>query len=104
MRGANFVAFFTVQGFFIGIVFALLKGGGPESLLTYTFLITAFFYLFSHLCVAFYFKTIGRTRMWLPKDAHEHQLDQLIHEINKREKNVELLVDLNSQAISGEAR
>ena len=102
MQGANFVSFFTVQGFFIGIVFALLKGSGPEGILSYTFLITVFFYLFSHLCVAFYFKTISVGRGSFPKDVHEHQLDLLIHEINKREKTVDRLVDLNMQAMSGE--
>jgi hypothetical protein len=104
MRGANFVSFFTVQGFFIGIVFALLKSNTAEGILTYTFLITAFFYLFSHLCVAFYFRTIVTGGGAFPKDTHEHQLDLLIHEINKREKSVERLVELNSQTLASEAK
>lgn len=104
MRGANFVAFFTVQGFFIGIVFALLKGEGPEGLLSYTFLITAFFYLFSHLCVAFYFRTISSARKHFPKEHHERELDLIIHEINKRENHVDRLIDLNMQAMAGEMK
>ena len=89
MHGANFVAFFTVQGFFIGLVFALLKGSGPESILFYTFMITGFFYLFSHLCVALYFRTMSSRSVYFPKDAHEHQLDQIVHEISKREEYIE---------------
>jgi hypothetical protein len=103
MRGANFVAFFTVQGFFIGIVFALLKGAGPEGILTYTFLITAFFYLFSHLCIALYFRTISMNRSHFPKEHHEHELDLFIHEINKRESHVDRVVDMNMKALGGDA-
>lgn len=102
MRGTNFVAFFTVQGFFIGIVFALLKGSGPEGILSYTFLITAFFYLFSHLCVALYFKTLSTVRSYFPKEQHERELDLIIHEINKRESRVERMVDLDLKAMAGE--
>lgn len=104
MRGANFVAFFTVLGFFIGIVFALLKGEGPEGILTYTFLITAFLYLFSHLCIALYFSTISINRSHFPKEHHEHELDLFIHEINKRERHVDRVIDMNMQALAGDAQ
>ncbi len=93
MHGANFVAFFTVQGFFVGVIFALLKAGGPESILFYTFMITGFFYLFSHLCVAFYFRTMSSKAAFFPKDIHEHQLDQIIHEISKREHFIEETIE-----------
>ncbi len=101
MQGANFVSFFTVQGFFVGIVFALLKGEGPEGILTYTFLITVFFYLFSHLCVALFFRTISIGRGTFPKATHEHQLDLLIHEVNKREKHVERLIEAGMKPAAG---
>ncbi len=104
MRGANFVSFFTVQGFFIGVVFALLKGEGPVSILTYTFFISIFFYLFAHLCVGFFFRTVSHGGGKFPKDAHERQLDLFMHEINKREKHVDRLIELNMQAISGETK
>ena len=88
MRGANFVSFFTVQGFFIGTVFAILKADSAEGILIYTFLITIFFYLFSHLCVAFYFRTITAGTSYFPKELHEHDLDLLVREINKREATI----------------
>ncbi len=93
MKGANFVAFFTVQGFFIGLVFGLLKSSNPLGLLYFTFLITTFFYLFSHLCVAFYFRTIETKGAYFPKDTHEHHLDLIINEIKKREDYIEDVVD-----------
>lgn len=93
MHGANFVAFFTVQGFFIGLVFALLKSPSAEGILYYTFMITSFFYLFSHFCVAFYFRTISSPAAYFPRDSHEHQLDLIVHEISKREKFIEEAVE-----------
>ncbi len=93
MRGANFVAFLTVQGFFIGVVFGLIKSDTAEGMLYYTFLITIFFYLFAHLSVAFYFRTIKSRGVYFPKDAHEHHLDLIIHEIKKREDYIDDVVE-----------
>ena len=49
MRAENFIAFFTVCGFFIGIVFTLLKVNEPVEMLVYTLVITLFFYLIIHI-------------------------------------------------------
>jgi hypothetical protein len=85
MRGTNFVSFFTVGGFFVGTVFALLKSHGPFDLLGYIFLITVFFYLFSHLFVALYVSTMTIKPTFFPKIGHEKDLDYFVREINKRE-------------------
>ena len=95
MRGANFVSFFTVAGFFIGLVFALLKAVDPFDLLTYIFLITTFFYLFSHLFVAMYVGTLTIRPTFFPKNAHEKDLDFFVREINKRE----LIIDSDYESI-----
>ena len=89
MLGENFVYFFTVQGFFVGIIFGILKSLDAEGLLTYTFLITTFFYLFAHLIVAAYFRTITAKSAYFPKDAHEEDLDMFVKEIKKREKLID---------------
>jgi hypothetical protein len=99
MRGANFVAFLTVQGFFIGLVFGLLKSDTAEGMLYFTFMITIFFYLFSHLCVAFYFRTIESKSAFFPKDAHEHHLDLIIHEIKKREDFIEHTIEKSQKSM-----
>ena len=95
MRGANFVSFFTVGGFFVGLIFALLKAEAPFDLLTYIFLITSFFYLFSHLFVAMYVGTLTIRPTFFPKNAHEKDLDFFVREINKRE----LIVDSEYESI-----
>ncbi len=85
MRGNNFVAFLTVQGFFLGLVFAVLKAENAIDILTHTFLISAFFYLFSHICVAMYYRTYIGKKGHFPKARHEKDLDYFIREIEKRE-------------------
>ncbi|MEA1920483.1 MAG: hypothetical protein U9N52_11630 [Campylobacterota bacterium] len=95
MRGANFVSFFTVSGFFISVIFALLKAQGPFDLLGYIFLITSFFYLFAHLFVAMYVGTVTIRSTFFPKSGHEKDLDYFVREINRRE----LIIDSDYDTI-----
>lgn len=99
MLGENFVYFFTVQGFFVGIVFGILKSFDAEGLLLYTFFITTFFYLFSHIIIAFYFKTIAMKSYGFPKEVHEKHLDIIVREINKREKLIDTASQITDEAI-----
>lgn len=108
MLGENFVYFFTVQGFFVGIIFGVLKSFDAEGLLTYTFFITTFFYLFSHLIIALYFKTITVKSYYFPKEMHEKELDLFVKEINKREKLIDsackitdMAIKMNSEDVAG---
>ena len=108
MLGENFVYFFTVQGFFIGIIFGILKSFDAEGLLIYTFFITTFFYLFSHIIIALYFKTMTARASYFPKEMHEKELDLFVKEINKREKLIDaaskitdLAIKVNSESRAG---
>lgn len=99
MLGENFVYFFTVQGFFIGIIFGILKSFDAEGLLTYTFFITLFFYLFAHVIIAFYFRTLSVKAYSFNKDVHERDLDLFVKEINKREKLIDSATKITDIAI-----
>ena len=99
MLGENFVYFFTVQGFFIGIIFGILKSMDAEGLLTYTFFITIFFYLFSHIIIAMYYKTIAAKAYNFPIGTHEKDLDSFVKEINKREKLIDSACKITDAAI-----
>lgn len=104
MLGENFVYFFTVQGFFVGIVFGILKSFDAEGLFIYTFFITAFFYLFSHMIIAFYYKTTIGKMYYFPKDSHEKKLDFFADEINKREKLIDSAIKITDAAIKANAQ
>jgi hypothetical protein len=99
MLGENFVYFFTVQGFFVGIIFGILKSFDAEGLLLYTFLITTFFYLFSHIIIAMYFRTLTAKSYFFPRDQHEKELDLFVKEINKREKLIDSACKITDAAI-----
>jgi len=100
MLGENFVYFFTVQGFFIGIIFGILKSFNAEGLLLYTFFITIFFYLFSHVIIAMYYQTITAKAYFFPKERHEKDLDLFVKEINKREKMIDSACRITDMAVN----
>lgn len=104
MLGENFVYFFTVQGFFVGIVFGILKSFDADGLLFYTFVITVFFYLFSHVIIALYYKTTNIKTYFFPKEIHEKNLDMIVREINKREKLIDSAVKITDIAIKTNAQ
>ncbi|RUM66684.1 MAG: hypothetical protein DSZ03_00805 [Sulfurimonas sp.] len=104
MRGNNFVAFLTVQGFFLGLAFAVLQARSATDILTYTALITIFFYLFSHLVIAMYYRTYVGKKGYFPKASHERELDYFIREIEKREVLIDQDYDIGeSQSTMGTA-
>jgi len=93
MRSINFVSFLTVQGFFIGFVFSILKAQTAEGILVYTLLITAFFYLFSHFIISFFLRYSPVRQEFFPKMRHEKDLDYYANEISKREKIADSSLD-----------
>jgi len=93
MRSTNFVSFLTVQGFFIGFVFSVLKAQSAEGILVYTLLITGFFYLFSHFVISFFIRYTPLRQENFPKVRHEDDLDYYANEISKREKVIESSYD-----------
>ena len=96
MRGNNFVAFLTVGGFFLGLVVAILQAQNALEILTYTFLITVFFYLFAHFFVALYYQTFSGKKGYFPKERHERDLDYFIREIEKRELSIDETYDMSN--------
>lgn len=89
MRATNFVSFLSVLGFMIGLVFGILQSTSAENFLGLVILITGFFYLFAHLCIGFYFQTLGVKASAFPKHSHERSLDMYVREINRREQFID---------------
>lgn len=104
MRGSNFVAFLTIQGFIAGIVFGLLQSDSAEDFLIYTLLICTFFYLFAHLCVGFYFQTLGVKSDSFAKHSYEKGLDNYVREINRREQFIDAYYAHKDELLGGDER
>ncbi|MDD5717048.1 MAG: hypothetical protein PHW64_04520 [Sulfuricurvum sp.] len=104
MQGSNFVSFLTVQGFFIGIVFGILQSDSAESFLGLVILITVFFYMFAHICVGFFFQTLGVKAQPFPKVSHERNLDMFVREINKRESFIDAFYAHKSELLDSNSK
>ncbi|SFV51871.1 Motility integral membrane protein [hydrothermal vent metagenome] len=63
-------------------------------MLEYTLIITSFFYLFGHLIIGFYYRTMNIKSYNFPKKLHEKELDIFVHEIKKREQIINRVVSM----------
>ncbi|BCX78880.1 hypothetical protein [Campylobacter sp. 19-13652] len=92
MRAENFIAFFTVCGFFVGMVFSMFKSSTPLEMLVFSLLVTFFFYLISHIIIMNYIDTKKDAKDLFDKEHHEFVGDKLISELAVREKRMENLM------------
>ncbi len=88
----NFIYFFTVCGFFIGLIFTIINFNAPEDILLYTAEITLFFYLFIHVAIM-NFVDIKRFGISLfNKKEYEEISEYFITELDSREKRMDSLL------------
>ena len=88
----NFIYFFTVCGFFIGLIFTIINFTMPEDIILYTAEITLFFYLFIHV-VIMNFVDIKRFGVSLfNKKEYEEVSEYFISELDFREKRMDALL------------
>lgn len=86
MPANGFIGFITSQGFFIGLIFALLKFDDPISMLVVTLLTTGVFYTFAQVSVSYFVRYIEVGTGYFPTKEHELMLDQFMDEIIRREE------------------
>jgi len=94
LRVENFIYFFTVCGFFVGLVFSIANFNDPMYVVFYTFLITLFFYLLIHLSIAS-FLDIKKTMSLnlFNKKKYEEVSDYFVYELEKREGKLGTLIE-----------
>lgn len=95
----NFVAFFTVCGFFIGLSFSVISIEGAFEMIVFTVLITFLFYMLIHISVMFFIDTekIGIGKQF---NVEEYEMinDLIIGDLDNRDKRIEhLLAKLNEE-------
>ncbi len=96
MKTENFVYFFTVCGFFIGLIFSILKFSSAFDIGFYTLVITLFFYLFIHFVLTYFIQTKEIGDVIFNKKQHEQFSNQQILEIEKKEDKItKLLKSIN---------
>jgi glucan phosphoethanolaminetransferase (alkaline phosphatase superfamily) len=99
LRSENYVAFFTICGFFIGMIFSMVKFDSAESFLFGTLTMTLFFYLFIHLVLIFFLSDKGvEESLLFNKKKYEDLANNQISEIKKREDEITALIkSINGQ-------
>jgi len=87
LRGENFIYFFTVVGFFIGIIFAILNAFEPEKFLYSVILISSIFYIVGVASSGFFIKFLSVKKAFdLDKETLEATIDMQIYELDKKEE------------------
>ena len=100
MKAENFIAFFTVCGFFTGVVFSAVKLIDPIKILLFTFVIKFLFYLVIQLIIMNYIDVRLSFKKRFDKDQYEQTADYLIGELALREKRIDnILSKLASENI-----
>ncbi|AJD01138.1 putative membrane protein [Campylobacter lari] len=93
MRPENFVAFFTVCGFFIGLMFTIVNIEDAVEIVVYTCLITFVFYVLIHIVIMIFVdvnKISGRS---FNKEKYENENNSFIAELAAREKKMDYLLE-----------
>ena len=85
MPANGFIGFITSQGFFVGMIFAVLKYDDPIAILFAALVITGLFYLLGQISVSYFVRAIAIKMGNFPKMEHEYMLDEFAKAIQKRE-------------------
>lgn len=94
----NFVAFFTVCGFFIGLSFSVISIDGAFEMIVFTILITFLFYMLIHVSVMFFVDTTKVIGKGFDVEEYEMINDLIIGDLDNRDKRIEhLLAKLNEE-------
>ena len=88
----NFIYFFTVCGFFIGLIFTIINFSMPEDIILYTVAITLFFYLFIHVAIMNFIDIKPFEVSLFDKKEHEEVSEYFISELDLREKRMDTLL------------
>lgn len=94
MRTDHFIAFFTVCGFFIGLMFVVLNVSQPMEILGYTMISTLFFYLIIHVAIMNYIDAGRLSESFFDKEKNEEVNNYLLSELSIREKRMQNLIKI----------
>ncbi len=88
----NFIYFFTVCGFFIGLMFSVMNFNSAEDVLGYTIGITLAFYLFIHIIIMNFVDIKKFGASLFNKKEYEKVSEYFIKELDDREKVMDSLL------------
>ncbi|TQR29352.1 hypothetical protein DMB92_08295 [Campylobacter sp. MIT 99-7217] len=93
MRPENFVAFFTVCGFFIGLAFSVVSIDGAMEMFIFTCLITFCFYILVHISIMYFIDVKKISGKMFNKEKYEDISNVIINDLAIREKKMDHLLE-----------
>lgn len=88
-KAENFIYFLTVNGFFIGLIFSVMKGFEPFNFLFAVIVTTSVFYMLGLASSGLFIKHLSAKQLfYLDKDNLEKAIDYQIGELEKREAEI----------------
>ena len=85
MREDNFIAFWLVFGFFIGMTIGFFSWNDPFDILFVVILSTLFFYMTAHVSIALFVRFMETEKVPFEKYAFERRFDDLYNRLLYRE-------------------
>ncbi|RUM44101.1 MAG: hypothetical protein DSY46_06325 [Hydrogenimonas sp.] len=89
MRENNFIAFWLVFGFFIGLIIGFMSQNDPMDILSVIIFSLIFFYIMAHISVALFVRFMEFGKFHFPKETFEHKLDDFYNQLLQREAEVD---------------
>ena len=93
MRPENYVAFFTVCGFFIGICFSVISIGEAFDMFVFTVFITFMFYIFIHIVIMNFIDLKKISGHIFDKEAYEKVNNSMVNDLAIREKKIDSILE-----------
>ncbi len=92
MKNENYIAFFTVCGFFVGLVFSFLEFVSIGQIIFYTLAITLFFHLFIHVTLSLLMDASTSYSTLFHKEKYEDFINKQISQLKNRENHIDTLL------------
>lgn len=90
----NFISFLVVTGFFVGLIFGVVKLNDPFQILVAVAFITITFYIISLGAAALFIKSMKyKPRYRIKTQKYENTLDSVVVELEKREDQIKEIYD-----------
>ncbi|MBZ7935590.1 hypothetical protein H2279_02890 [Campylobacter sp. B0100352/1] len=93
MRPENYVAFFTVCGFFIGLAFSVVSISDAFDILIFTCLITFMFYVCIHIAIICFIDIKKISGRIFNKNEYEKTSNNIINDLVIREKKMDIILE-----------
>ncbi|NPA28702.1 MAG: hypothetical protein GXO33_00790 [Epsilonproteobacteria bacterium] len=89
MREENFIAFWIVFGFFVGLCVAIVKWNDPFDILVGVMGVTFFFYVIAHMSVGLFIRFMDYGKVRFEKEMYESKLDHFYNQLQQREELID---------------